>query len=54
MIDTHTDPTFVARQIVDTIGNGLPQVLVGKVVNVDLLRFALRLPLLAWILKFPD
>jgi hypothetical protein len=54
MIDTHTDPTFVARQIVDTVGNRLPQVLLGKVVNLDLLGFALRLPLLAGVLEFPD
>jgi hypothetical protein len=53
VIDTHTDPTFVAFQIINTVRNRLPQVLIRKVMDRDLLGFALWLPLLTRVLEFP-
>ena len=41
----HGDPAGVAAHIVDAVGDRLAQLLVGEVVDVDLLGLALRLPL---------
>ena len=54
VIDAHTDPTFVAGEVIDAVRNRLAQFLVGKVMNVHLLGLALGLPFLARILEFPD
>src|SRR5487761_38310 len=54
VIDADTDPTFVTGQVVNPVGNGLAQFLVGKVMNVHLLRPALGLPFRTGILEFSD
>ena len=54
VIDTHAHPTLVAGQVVDAVGNSFAHAFVGKVVDLDFLRLALRLPLLAGVLEFSD
>ncbi len=53
MIDSHTDPTLVARQIVDPVRDRLAEFLVREVMDVDFLGLSLGLPFLAGVLEFP-
>ena len=54
VVGAHVDPSFVLLDVVDAVGGGLAQILVRKVVVVDLHRLSLGLPGLAGVLVVPD
>ncbi len=43
MINPHTDPAVIVRRIVHPIGTNLPQLLVRKIVGMDVFRLPFRL-----------
>ena len=54
VVDTNVDPTLVADNVVNAIGDCLAQRLVLKVMNANVFRSAFGMPLAATILKIPD
>ena len=54
MIDANIDPPLIASQIIDTVGDGLAQLLVREVMRRNLFGLALRLPLSAGIGEVAD
>jgi hypothetical protein len=54
MINPHTHPAVVGRQVIYTIGNALAQVLVDKILAADLDRLPLAMPCPPRILEIPD
>jgi hypothetical protein len=54
VVDSNADPALVLREVVDTVGNGLPELFVHKVMDEDLLEFATRLPFPPAILEVSD
>ena len=53
MIDPDADPTLIAGQVVHPVRNRLAEFLILEVMDVDFLRFPLRLPFLSRVLEFP-
>src|SRR5687768_17363102 len=53
MINPHTHPAVVGRQVVHTIGNALAQVLVDKILAADLHRLPLAMPFPSRSLEIP-
>src|SRR5450756_2806096 len=54
VVDAHAHPALVRGQVVDAIGNGLPEFGLQEVVDLDLLRPARRTPLASAVLERPD
>ena len=54
VVDTDRDPAGVGRDVVDAIGDGLAQVLVGEVVDVDAFGLTHGLVLASAVLELPD
>src|SRR5205085_5690956 len=54
VVDAYTDPALVTGQVIDAVGDGLAQLLVGEVLGTHLLWLALGLPFLALILEIPE
>ena len=54
VIDPDADPTGVVGEVVYAVGNRLAQILVGKIVDVDLLRDSFGFAFLACVLEFSD
>jgi len=54
MISSYADPCAIAAQIVDTIGIGLTQFVIHKIVYIHELGLPLRTPLLSTVLVLPN
>ena len=54
LVDAHRDESPVLRDVVDTVGDGLAELLVDEVMDFHLARGALRRPLFSPILVVPD
>ena len=50
-MNAHANPALVVHQIIDSIRNCFAQLLIQKVVHLDLFRLALGLPLTSSILE---
>ena len=53
VVDADAHPTLILRNVVDAIGDSLPQVLVHEIVDEHFLGFALGLPFPPVILNLP-
>src|SRR5437667_10457211 len=54
MIHAHADPARVRGFVIDAVRNDLTQRLAGEVVDLDLLRLSLRIPLATTIAELAD